>query len=131
MKHAFLRSRARNACFIYKPNLKIWDDSCHWELVRLEQGHERNGKGLELLVEGFKGAFPEDFIPDKYREKVDHLIANVSPPRKLYLLTDLVQNIMRGVDAQPSARLRQTRKGPREMTQKRPGWSLIHQQSCS
>src|SRR5713101_6344265 len=28
MKHAFLRSRARNACFIYKPNLKIWDDSC-------------------------------------------------------------------------------------------------------
>jgi hypothetical protein len=27
MKHAFLLSRARNACFIYKPSLKIWDDS--------------------------------------------------------------------------------------------------------
>jgi len=55
---------------------------------RSRPGHERDGKRLEPLVKRLQRAFATDGIAEKHREKVDHLIANASPPRKTHPLTD-------------------------------------------
>ena len=62
------------------------------QLVPLKQGHERDGKGLEPLVEGLQGAFPADGVPEEDHQKIDHLVASEAPPRKTHPLIDLSQD---------------------------------------
>src|SRR6266581_1431028 len=52
-----------------------------WKSVTVKQGHERDRKGLQSFVEGFQGAFTTDGVPEKDREKVDHLVVPEAPPR--------------------------------------------------
>ncbi len=63
-------------------------------MVTLKSCHERNRKGLESLVEFLQGALATDRVAEEHREKIDHLIAPKTLPRKAHLLIDLVQNTM-------------------------------------
>jgi len=54
----------------------------------------RNGERLKSLVECFQGAHPTDGIAKENREKIDDLVANVSPPCKTHTLIDLTENTM-------------------------------------
>src|SRR6266480_2895377 len=63
-------------------------------MVTVKQGHERDGKGLQPLVEGLQGGFSADGIAEEDRQKVDHLIASETSPRKAYTLADFGQDIV-------------------------------------
>jgi hypothetical protein len=98
---------------------------------RSRPGHERTCKRLEPLVEGLQGVFPAHGVAEEYGEKIEHIIAPEAPPCKTHVLSDLAQNVVRGVDAPPSARLLRTRKGARQHTRKRSGYAPFHRRYWS
>ena len=59
-----------------------------------KEGHERNGKRLEVLVELLQDAFCADGIAEEHGEKVDHLVVPEAPSGKTYALGDFAQNVV-------------------------------------
>lgn len=55
-------------------------------MITAKQGHERDGEGLEPLVERLQGAFPADRIAKQDGEKVDYVVVPEAPPRKTHAL---------------------------------------------
>jgi hypothetical protein len=87
-----------------------------------EESHERSSKRLSALIERLQRALAADGLPEEDSEKIDHLIAPEAPPRKMHTLSDVDQNIVRGVDTPPSTQLPRTMMGLKELTGDRFGW---------
>jgi hypothetical protein len=54
--------------------------------------HERNRKGLQVLVERLQSALTTDGVAEQHRQKIDHLIAAKTLPGKAHLLIDQASN---------------------------------------
>jgi hypothetical protein len=85
-------------------------------------------KRMQALVEGFERPFATNGVPEEHGHKVNHVVVAEAAAGKAYVIADGGKDILRGVGAGQSRRLRRTRVASRVQIGKRSGSSAIHRQ---